>query len=118
MQTSGLAYISLFVADLARSKEFYSGLLGLPLVNDAEWGATVQAGPVQLMLHPREGRTQQDVELVFDVTNLEAAFEELREAGVDVVEQPQAREWGDKDGAVTDPDGNRVYLRETAPSGV
>ena len=118
MQTSGLAYISLFVADLGRSKEFYSGLLGLPLVNDEEWGATVQAGPVQLMLHPREDRTQQDVELVFDVTELDSAFEELRAAGVQVLEQPQAREWGDKDGAVADPDGNRVYLRESAPSGI
>lgn len=118
MQTSGLAYISLFVADMARSKEFYGQRLGLPLLTDEEWGATFQAGPVQLMLHPRESRTQQDVELVFDVIELDAAFDELRTAGVEVLEEPEAREWGDKDGAVADPDGNRIYLRETAPTGV
>lgn len=118
MQTTGLAYISLFVEDVDRSKEFYVGALGLPLLTDDEWGATLQAGPVQLMIHPREGRTQRDVELVFDVVKLDEAFEELRAAGIEVLEEPQAREWGDKDGAVADPDGNRVYLRESAPSGV
>lgn len=113
VKTTGLAYLSLFVGDLDASKHFYSDILGLPIVVDEEWGAMVQAGAVQLILHPREDRTQEDVELVFNVEDLDAAFAELRRAGVAVLEDPQLRDWGDKDGAVADPDGNRIYLRES-----
>ena len=117
VNTTGLAYLSLFVADLSASKDFYSRILSLPLVDDEEWGVTVQAGAVQLMLHPREGRAQEDVELVFNVDDVDAAFDELRAAGASILEEPQVRAWGDKDGAVADPDGNRIYLRQIdAPS--
>lgn len=115
MKTNGLAYLSLFVADVAKSTTFYGDLLGLPIVNDEDWGVTVQAGAVQLMLHPRDDATApQNVELVFDVADVEVAFEEARAAGVEVLEEPKEREWGDKDGAIADPDGNRIYLRQTS----
>jgi catechol 2,3-dioxygenase-like lactoylglutathione lyase family enzyme len=113
MKTSGLAYLSLFVADIAKSRDFYGGLLGLPIVNDEDWGVTVQAGTVQLMLHPAESdAAPQNVEMVFDVEDLAAAFTEARAAGVNVLDEPQEREWGDQDGALGDPDGNRIYLRQ------
>jgi lactoylglutathione lyase len=113
VKTRGLAYLSLFVADVAKSKSFYGDLLGLTLVNDEEWGVTVQAGAVQLMLHPREdGAPPQHVEMVFDVDDVDGAFSEVRAAGAGVLEEPATREWGDRDGAVADPDGNRIYLRE------
>jgi len=112
MRTSGLAYLSLFVKDLPASKRFYVDLLGLKLLEDEAWGAALQAGSVQIMLHPRENADEQHVELVFDVLDLDEAMSEARASGLEILEEPEKREWGDRDGAVADPDGNRIYLRE------
>lgn len=49
--------------------------------------------------------------MTFNVANVDTAIAELAAAGVRVVEQPTDRDWGDRDGAVEDPDGNVVYLR-------
>lgn len=86
VKTSGLAYLSLFVADLAKSKAFYGELLGLPLVNDEEWGVTVQAGAVQVMLHPaEEGAAPQNVELQTAGSHLLGAFNRGRPAPFSLV---------------------------------
>ena len=107
-----LAYLSLYVNDVRESRTFYADLVGLPIVSDEDWGVVLDAGGVQLFLHPgRDPQAPQHLEMTFSVGDVDAAIGDLAAVGVRVVEQPTDRDWGDRDGAVEDPDGNVVYLR-------
>jgi catechol 2,3-dioxygenase-like lactoylglutathione lyase family enzyme len=107
-----LAYLTLYVDDLAASRRFYAELLGLPVSNERDWGLVLRAGDVELFLHPRgDSPSRQHLEMTFDVADVDAAIERLRRLGVPVPEEPADREWGDRDAAVTDPDSNTIYLR-------
>jgi lactoylglutathione lyase len=109
----GLAYVSMYVDDLAASRRFYAELLGFEVVQEGDWGVNVHKGDVGILLHPRQGQPMQHLELTFDVDDADAAVDALRRQNVPVVEEPSDRVWGDRDGAVADPDGNVVYLRTT-----
>jgi catechol 2,3-dioxygenase-like lactoylglutathione lyase family enzyme len=106
-----LAYLSLYVNDLSASRQFYGDYLGLPVVEDEEWGVILALGDASLFLHPRETGDVQHVELTFDVDDADTMMAALRERGVRVLDEVADRAWGDRDGAVADPDGNTVYLR-------
>ena len=111
VNVNGLAYLSMYVGDLSASRRFYAELLGLDVVDEGEWGIVVRKGDVGLFLHGRQGDPVQHLELTFDVDDADVAVEALRGQGIQVVDEPSDREWGDRDGAVADPDGNVVYLR-------
>lgn len=107
-----LAYLSIYVRDIRESRAFYADLLGLAVVSDEDWGVVVDAGVVQLFLHPGDSdRPPQRLEMTFDVADVDASIADLRAAAVPVVEEATDRDWGERDGAVADPDGNVVYLR-------
>lgn len=106
-----LAYLSIYVSDLSASRRFYAELLGLEVVEEGDWGFVVRKGDVGLFLHARQGQPAQHLELTFDVDDADAAIDVLGRQDVPVVDEPSHREWGDRDGAVADPDGNVVYLR-------
>jgi lactoylglutathione lyase len=113
VNVNGLAYLSMYVGDLSASRRFYAELLGLDVVDEGEWGIVVRKGDVGLFLHGRQDNPVQHLELTFDVDDADVAVEALRSQGIQVVDEPSDREWGDRDGAVADPDGNVVYLRST-----
>ena len=48
----------------------------------------------------------------FQTTELEAAFEKVRAAGAEIVEEPTEQPWGVRDGAVRDPAGNLIRIQE------
>ena len=114
-----LAYLSIYVSDLDKSRRFYGDLLGLPILRQEEWGDVVQAGELQLFLHPRDDVDQpsQRLEMTFDVDDADDAIADLRAHGTPVLEEATDRDWGDRDGAVEDPDGNIIYLRSSPPAG-
>ena len=116
-RVKGLAYLSMYVDDISASRRFYSDLLGLKVVEEGDWGIVVRKGGVSLFLHARQGQPRQHVELTFDVDDVDAAVGALRRQGIRVVDEPSVREWGDRDGAVADPDGNVVYLRSVGDAG-
>jgi catechol 2,3-dioxygenase-like lactoylglutathione lyase family enzyme len=107
----GVAYVSLYVDDVAVTRRFYADVLGLAVVEQGDWGLVLRAGSIDLFVHPRGDHARQHVEITFDVDDADAAIHALGRAGVRVVDEPADREWGDRDGAVEDPDGNTVYLR-------
>jgi catechol 2,3-dioxygenase-like lactoylglutathione lyase family enzyme len=113
VNVTSLAYVSMYVNDLSASRRFFAELLGLDVVEEDDWGIIVRKGEVGLVLHERKGRPVQHLELTFDVDDVDGAIEALRRRNVSVLDEPSDRAWGDRDGAVADPDGNVVYLRST-----
>jgi catechol 2,3-dioxygenase-like lactoylglutathione lyase family enzyme len=49
----------------------------------------------------------------FHAENLDAAFEKLRAAGAEIVQEPADRPWGARDGAVRDPSGNLIRIDQS-----
>jgi catechol 2,3-dioxygenase-like lactoylglutathione lyase family enzyme len=106
-----LAYLSIYVRSLPESRRFYAELLGLPVVSDEEWGSVLDGHGIQLFLHPYDGAERQRLELTFEVDDADVAVEDLTAKGIRLSERVTDRAWGDRDGAVLDPDDNVVFLR-------
>lgn len=113
MTTSGLAFVMLGSTDIGRSAAFYRDRVGLEVAMEFEGFAFMKGGATTIVLTSdlggriRNGATFAS-ELVFGVASVRAASEELRDAGVSLVKEPQpvnADAW-----AVTcaDPDGHLI----------
>jgi catechol 2,3-dioxygenase-like lactoylglutathione lyase family enzyme len=48
----------------------------------------------------------------FSSDNVDAAFEKVRDAGAEIVQEPTEQFWGAKDFAVRDPSGNMVRIEQ------
>src|SRR5262245_9430088 len=120
-----LDYVVLIVADLDRALDFYTGTLGLSLQHRAEKYAQMRAGTTRLSLYTRAAMSETlgmeieapstsapAFELGFKVTDCDAAFAELVQAGAPVVAVPTTRPWGQRTAYVRDPDGNLIELAE------
>lgn len=116
----GLDHIVLVVADVERSLEWYTGLLGLAPDRVEEWRAGEVPFPsvrittgcvIDLFAGERSGLNMDHVCLVVDRADVEAAAADDR---FDVLDGPAPR-WGARgDGLsiyVSDPDGNAIELR-------
>ena len=119
MKNVKLAYVNVYVSDLARSLEFYVKTLGLPLQYSAEkFGyASVDAGPVRMGLAQIDTKDEQNRGLLgrhtgvgFGTPDLEAAHAELTAKGVPFSMKPEKQPWGGFMALFTDPDGNVFYL--------
>jgi catechol 2,3-dioxygenase-like lactoylglutathione lyase family enzyme len=117
------------------SLAFYRDVLGLELRNDVarddmRWitvGASDQPG-VSIVLTNYLNGSAADNEAVtalvakgalngvhFHSDDLDAAFEKLRAAGAEIVQEPTEQPWGARDGAVRDPSGNLIRI-DQAPA--
>ncbi len=112
---SGINVVYLYVADLDRSLAFYRDLLGLALdkhPRNPNWAEVVLPNGLRFALEAaHEGRQPQppgSIRIDFEVGDIDAAVERLRDAGVTVGEITRAF-WGDAC-EVFDPDGYRVAL--------
>jgi catechol 2,3-dioxygenase-like lactoylglutathione lyase family enzyme len=118
------------VHDPALALEFYRDALGLELRNDVarddfRWitvGAASQPG-VSIILTNYLNGSPADLEALaalvakgavngvhFQTDDLDATFEKLRGAGVEIVQEPTDQPWGTRDCAVRDPSGNLVRI--------
>ncbi len=109
---------------------FYRDTLGLELRNDVakedfRWltvGAASQPG-VSIVVTNYLNGSPADVEAVsaliakgalnsvhFRSDDLDAAFERVRDAGAEIVQEPTEQFWGTRDFAVRDPSGNLVRI--------
>jgi catechol 2,3-dioxygenase-like lactoylglutathione lyase family enzyme len=112
---------------------FYRDALGLEVRGDVEAGGhrwvTVGA-PGQdvdvVLFEPHGGRSEADGDAllalvtkgslqaaIFGCADLDATFAVLRDAGVEVVQEPASQPWGVRDCAVRDPSGNLVRIAQT-----
>jgi uncharacterized glyoxalase superfamily protein PhnB len=109
---------------------FYRDTLGLELRNDVareqfRWitvGAASQPGVAIVLTNYLNG-SPADADAVaglvakgalngvhFQTDDLDAAFEKVREAGAEIVQEPTEQPWGTRDFAVRDPSGNMVRV--------
>lgn len=102
---------NLACADLATTRAFYEGLLGLRVAMDLGWIATLAstANPsAQLSLG--EGEAEGGPHLTVEVDDVDATYAAARGRGADVVYPLTEEDWGVRRFFVRDPDGRVVNV--------
>jgi predicted enzyme related to lactoylglutathione lyase len=128
-----LQYCHITVNDPDESLGFYRDALGLDVRNDVasggfRWvtlGSPDQPGLEIVLSEPHAGRSAADGDalqellnkgvlpnIVFQVGDLDAAFEKVRASGAEVMQEPMEQPWGPRDCAFRDPSGNMVRLNQ------
>jgi catechol 2,3-dioxygenase-like lactoylglutathione lyase family enzyme len=131
--TIQLHYCHVTVSDVDESIGFYRDALGLELLNDVgsggfRWvtlGPPGQTVPQIVISEPHAGRSQADGDVLqelltkgvlpftgFQVDDLDATFEKVRESGAEVLQEPKDQPWGPRDCAFRDPSGNMVRISQ------
>ena len=113
VQTRGLLYVTLLVADVSRSRAFYRDVLGLEEVQASEHFALLASGTARVGLHSGSASGAGSVNLHFEVDDVDAAYEVLNAVpGLNLPQAPRVMPWGLKAFGFEDPDGYRVELVE------
>ncbi len=123
--------MELFVEDMDRAIAFYRDVLGFVLLRRDDGYASIRRGDVVIGLGPiaklpevggyftrRNLRADRGrgVEIVLEVTNLQAEYDRIRATGWPLLDPLSERPWGLADFRLSDPDG--YYLRITSlPAG-
>jgi catechol 2,3-dioxygenase-like lactoylglutathione lyase family enzyme len=115
----GIGAITLFVEDLAASREFYRRVFGLPVVFEDEdsavfaFGSTLinllTASAAQELIEPAavaspEGGSR--LQLTINVEDVDATCAELARRGVALLNGPIDRPWGVRTASFVDPGGH------------
>lgn len=103
MASVSLAGLTLHVADLERSLEFYTKIPGAEIeIHRPGLIAILRIGQGRLgLLQRAAGRFHVELE----VDDLDALYENLRQAGIEPKGPPVKHPWGERDFQVVDPDG-------------
>jgi catechol 2,3-dioxygenase-like lactoylglutathione lyase family enzyme len=129
-----LSQCFVIVHDPDQALSFYRDALGLELRNDVgkgefRWitvGAASQPDVAIVLTNYLNGSPADNDAVAglvakgalngvhFHTDKLDAAFEKVRAAGAEVVEEPAERPWGTRDFAVRDPSGNLVRVDQPA----
>ena len=127
--TISLQYANITVNDVDESLGFYRDGLGLDVQMDVANGVTLgspeQPGLGIVLSAPHAGRSQASGDalqelltkgelpmMVYASSDVDAAFERLRAAGAEVLQEPIEQDWGPKDCAFRDPSGNVVRISQ------
>ncbi len=115
-----IAYLNVFVSNLDRAIEFYQAKLGLDLeFSSAEHGyASFSAGAVRLGIavpgQDDQALIGRHTGIGFEVADLEAEHEQLKQLGVNFTLAPTRQPWGGFMALMSDPDGNIFYLDQVS----
>ncbi|MET7859568.1 VOC family protein [Streptomyces sp. NPDC005318] len=131
--TIALQYCHITVNDPDESLAFYRDALGLEVRNDVASGGfrwVTLGSPTQpdleiVLSEPHAGRSKADGDalqelltkgvlpnIVFRTDDLDTAFEKVRAAGAEVLQEPIDQPWGPRDCAFRDPSGNMVRISQ------
>ena len=126
LQVSPLDHITLVVADIDASRQFYVGLLGMdevPRPNFSFPGAWFQMGPTHIHVtlsdensglagwaDRKVAKTSRGHHFAFRVDDFDWAVELLDQEGVAIVDGPKTRPDGPRQLYIEDPDGHLVEL--------
>jgi catechol 2,3-dioxygenase-like lactoylglutathione lyase family enzyme len=117
MELQGMRHIALRVRDIARSRAFYEGLLGLKVVwmPDPD-NVYLTSGQDNLALHASAESTDGPQRLdhfgflLPTKPSVDAAYEEVRRLGVPIAKPVKDHRDGSRSFYVADPDGNVIQL--------
>ena len=103
--------------DPERSHRFYGETLGLAVYR--EFGDGAERGVVYFLgggfveiSGQAEGVTSDQIRLWLQVRDVQAAHEQLRAAGVEIVREPRREAWGLEEMWIADPDGIPIVVVE------
>lgn len=116
--------IILYVSDQKKSRDFYSAVLNmLPQLDvpgmtefqintSLKLGLIPEFGIAKILAdktpHPATGNGIPRCELYLYVENIKEAFETATSVGANIISPIQDRDWGDKAGYLSDPDGHII----------
>ena len=108
-----LSHLFIVVTDLARTREFYVGSLGLEvLVDEPGYLRVGRRGGFHLGIEEGEparvGAT--GIEIVVEVDDVDSRYRELIAAGVTFDGPPEDQPWGARHAWLNDPDGYRLSI--------
>jgi catechol 2,3-dioxygenase-like lactoylglutathione lyase family enzyme len=120
-------HIEFFVEDLARSRDFYTGILGFSVVRQkidgftelSRGAATIALNAARILnpdhpTRPAAGeRIGKGVEVVLVADNIRKAYDHVLASGWPISTPLTEQPWGITDFRIVDPDG--IYVRVTAP---
>ena len=94
------------VSDLAKAKQVYTALLGIPSQADAPYYVGFDVGGQHIGLVPGGAQAMTSPVTYWEVTDIEAKLAEVTAAGASVKESPRDVGGGRLVATFTDPDGN------------
>lgn len=113
--------VTILVSDLKKAANFYSYVLGLPVITQSDRTAEFRTEGVILAVRPREtgGPSQAkqpsaasgSTQITFQVADLDVVFNEAKGRGAKVLAAPRTVDAG-RMARVADPEGNIVELFE------
>ena len=110
-----VSMISLGVKDMARSVQFYSETLGLPLLGKPGVVTLLKAGDLTIALNEPLGRAAGvavvgAVEIIFPAESVAALHEDMAKRGCNFIAGPHEVSPGLWAATFTDPDGHKLTL--------
>lgn len=102
---------------MQETKEFYLQHFGFKLAFESDWyielvTPTEDAGISFTLPQREEGEffNGRGVILSFEVSDVDAEFDKIRAAGVNIYQEIQDKPWGERSFVVDDPNGVHVYV--------
>ncbi|HMN68518.1 MAG TPA: GNAT family N-acetyltransferase [Bdellovibrionales bacterium] len=115
---NGLDNIYYFVTDVKKSAEFYRDVLGLKILDQDDYWATVDLHGVRLGLHKasttefsKSAERRSGATVTMNVSDIDKAYDFYKSRGVKFLGPVSKNSWGSHV-SFTDPDGNLLDLRE------
>ncbi len=112
-QLGALSYITLWVERFDECLVFYRDQLGLPLEWAEENFAQFATQGARLYLH-RLGLSQplrpDSIEMHFEVQDVDAAYQALKQQGIHFSQTPANMPWGTRMAACRDPEGFNIEI--------
>lgn len=107
-----LTQVSMLVADFKKAINFYSYVLGLPVITKSDKSAEFRTEGVVLAVKPRGGAGGTGTtQITFQVADLEVVFNDAKRRGAKVLVPPRTVDGG-RLAQLADPDGNVIELFE------
>jgi len=107
-----ITQVAMLVSDIRKATNFYSYVLGLPVVTKSDQGAEFRTEGVILCLKAREPRSAGgSAQLTFQVNDLDVVFSDAKQRGAKVLTPPHTVDGG-RVAQIADPDGNIIELFE------
>lgn len=107
-----LTQVTILVSDMKKAVNFYSYVLGLPVITKSGTSAEFRTDGVTLAVRPRgQPGGAATTQITFQVADLEVVFNDTKGRGAKVIAPPRTVDGG-RVAQVADPDGNVVELFE------